>query len=174
MLIRFYLLVFNFFIMDFYILGLPTLIMYDFLYLYVFYNVVCNKSNHNHIKCVYWKGQRFFQPYTLLFSRHFLHILQYVPSFLTSLSSGIHRHLHFVQFLYILFYTLSIHFLYTLFLYQVVAGGRDPLNCESVRMSYEEDTCHMRRRIHVSIHGESVRMFLKRVYQTKLFIVLVW
>jgi hypothetical protein len=46
-----YLFVFIFFYMDFYILGLPTL--NDVLYLNVFYNVVCNKSNHNHIKYVY-------------------------------------------------------------------------------------------------------------------------
>ena len=37
--------------MDFYILGLPTL--YDVLYLNVFYNVVCNKYNHNRIKYFY-------------------------------------------------------------------------------------------------------------------------
>jgi hypothetical protein len=42
---------FQFLYMDFYILGLPTL--YDVLYLNVFYNVVCNTSNHNHIKYAY-------------------------------------------------------------------------------------------------------------------------
>jgi hypothetical protein len=37
--------------MGFYILGLPTL--YDVTYLNVFYNVVCDKYNHTHIKYLY-------------------------------------------------------------------------------------------------------------------------